>query len=1022
MAELKGTLVASRIVPSDSQDTYATHEALYGKGGHRSVSSIAERDAIPVDRREVGMSVYVSYVDELAGSGKYFLKGGITNSHWELEESNSGINQATLEELDKKVDKEEGKQLSQENFTTAFMQKLSQLDNNFKGYFLTEEQIADAVENPAMGNYVLVKLNDSSTVFFYDGTEWKDTGSSSLGDMMAVIYDPSGVAGDVFDVDNMVESLTRKFMTAVERAKLEGIEAGAQVNTVNKVNNKTGNVVLDKSDIGLDKVNNTADIEKIVAEANKTRGELTLVVNGTETKFNGSENKTIQVEASGSGGGSGDYNDLTNKPNFKTINNQFIVGTGNLDIKSELYNYGFNLKGIYSNVAELREDEGNPIHKDTDIWMTKESLDFVFVNDEPVYIAPDGSDETGDGSYDNPYRTFTNIPKNSLIKLKAGQYRGSDYGYFSLSYGKVHGLFKGLMSGEATSDTRPNNPNVKEIPKDYKAKLVALNSTFTRMETFSVITKESDDAVVEIIDDVGTATEAKPWFRFYGATTDLWIFKDLKFIREVVLTSTNTNSTIALMESANPKAFVVEDCVFECSGGRYGYNYSTSSYILLNRCRFDNGTIAHHGPAVVLNNDSMDIYRDAINIVPTALYIYYANQSKFIPFNLPKTVDSDPYPVKFEGLSEIPSPKGQDGTVAFSDLTEEQVEELTRNKNIRVRISKNLLYYNKNNNTSYLDIQSSQKVNLKSVNIKTTEDEEYLLPLTPVSVEPTEIGECRYANIDHDTDIFKDGSCIAFFPFKENLRSKDGVYNMVNVDDTPLPFTTSEAYIKNETIPVFDSLGTALSAKASPSIPLTNTSSISFYVFVATDQNDTHFQILSLGGIGFRVSINLLFITSAVSDLYALKKTDGSNHSYPYGSWMHVVINKKTNNTADVYLNGVKTALASKTATAWAFEDTNFYIGHHSSTVKAFNNKLSDVRIFNRNLTQAEINSLRDRVRKNALELYHGSGEPLEEAKVINTTLNLDIPSFTDNATALNFGLEKDDLYLSGSNVLSTVQ
>lgn len=290
MAELKGTLVASRIVPSDSQDTYATHEALYGKGGHRSVSSIAERDAIPADRREVGMSVYVSYVDELAGSGKYFLKGGITNSHWELEESNSGINQATLEELDKKVDKEEGKQLSQENFTTAFMQKLSQLDNNFKGYFLTEEQIAEAVENPAMGNYVLVKLNDSSTVFFYDGTEWKDTGSSSLGDMMAVIYDPSGIAGDVFDVDNMVESLTRKFMTAVERAKLEGIEAGAQVNTITSVNGKTGEVTLDKSDIGLNNVDNTPDNTKKVAEAAKTTYKLKI----GNVEFDGSH--PIEVE------------------------------------------------------------------------------------------------------------------------------------------------------------------------------------------------------------------------------------------------------------------------------------------------------------------------------------------------------------------------------------------------------------------------------------------------------------------------------------------------------------------------------------------------------------------------------------------------------------------------------------------------------------------------------------------------------------------------------------------------------
>lgn len=59
MADLKGTNVAALIVPFTDQDSYATHDAKYGKGGFRSVQTIAERDAIPAERKEIGMVVYV---------------------------------------------------------------------------------------------------------------------------------------------------------------------------------------------------------------------------------------------------------------------------------------------------------------------------------------------------------------------------------------------------------------------------------------------------------------------------------------------------------------------------------------------------------------------------------------------------------------------------------------------------------------------------------------------------------------------------------------------------------------------------------------------------------------------------------------------------------------------------------------------------------------------------------------------------------------------------------------------------
>ena len=46
MAKLQGTILASKIVPTDSLDTYATHEDKYGRGGHRSVDTLEERDNI----------------------------------------------------------------------------------------------------------------------------------------------------------------------------------------------------------------------------------------------------------------------------------------------------------------------------------------------------------------------------------------------------------------------------------------------------------------------------------------------------------------------------------------------------------------------------------------------------------------------------------------------------------------------------------------------------------------------------------------------------------------------------------------------------------------------------------------------------------------------------------------------------------------------------------------------------------------------------------------------------------------
>lgn len=59
MAQILGTNVAAPVVPFSTDDIYASHEAKWGKGGYRSVSTIAERDAIKELRRENLMLVAV---------------------------------------------------------------------------------------------------------------------------------------------------------------------------------------------------------------------------------------------------------------------------------------------------------------------------------------------------------------------------------------------------------------------------------------------------------------------------------------------------------------------------------------------------------------------------------------------------------------------------------------------------------------------------------------------------------------------------------------------------------------------------------------------------------------------------------------------------------------------------------------------------------------------------------------------------------------------------------------------------
>lgn len=71
-------------------------------------------------------------------------------------------------------------------------------------------------------------------------------------------------------VHNIATDTVAGFMSGADRIKLDGIQTGAQVNTITSVSGKVGDVVLSKSDVGLSNVNNTSDANKPVSTATQT--------------------------------------------------------------------------------------------------------------------------------------------------------------------------------------------------------------------------------------------------------------------------------------------------------------------------------------------------------------------------------------------------------------------------------------------------------------------------------------------------------------------------------------------------------------------------------------------------------------------------------------------------------------------------------------------------------------------------------------------------------------------------------
>ena len=185
------------------------------------------------------------------------------------------------------------KVLSENDFTASLANKLANIEDRFLGIFADAAARDLAYPTPLNGQYC--KQSDTSSFWFYGAGVWTDTGSSSTGDMLASLYDPQGVAGDAFNLDNMVDSVNFVKMTADERVKLAN---SSQLTTAERLLIPT-----------------QADADKL--DALPTRAALTSEIGAKQTK-------------------------LVSGSTIRTINGSTLLGSGNLAISTNITGVAYN--------------------------------------------------------------------------------------------------------------------------------------------------------------------------------------------------------------------------------------------------------------------------------------------------------------------------------------------------------------------------------------------------------------------------------------------------------------------------------------------------------------------------------------------------------------------------------------------------------------------------------------------------------------------------------------------------------
>lgn len=239
-------------------EEYVTETELAGKN-YATVSQIPSLDGYATEAW-VGEQGYLTEhqdISNLATKEELALKADSANVYSKSEtytktETDSAIKQASA---------------------TVF--KYKGAVDNYEGLPTEEVSVGDVYSlRDTNGEYVATKASPEPT-WEYLGVE-VDLSQYSTTVENDGKYQPKGdyITNSTFtsSLNNKVDKdgdkvLSTNDFTTELKSKLEGIEAGAQVNKVTSVAGRTGQVTLTKTDVGLDQVDNTSDLNKPISTA-----------------------------------------------------------------------------------------------------------------------------------------------------------------------------------------------------------------------------------------------------------------------------------------------------------------------------------------------------------------------------------------------------------------------------------------------------------------------------------------------------------------------------------------------------------------------------------------------------------------------------------------------------------------------------------------------------------------------------------------------------------------------------------
>jgi len=104
--------------------------------------------------------------------------------------------------------------------TVAERDKIASLTGGrYLGVFADLAALQTAYPTGVTGDSATVTSPDGN-LFYWNVTVWADSGTGFLGDMLASNYDPTNKQSDVYSMDNMDETATKKVLTSTERSAI----------------------------------------------------------------------------------------------------------------------------------------------------------------------------------------------------------------------------------------------------------------------------------------------------------------------------------------------------------------------------------------------------------------------------------------------------------------------------------------------------------------------------------------------------------------------------------------------------------------------------------------------------------------------------------------------------------------------------------------------------------------------------------------------------------------------------------